>query len=224
MLLDHIVAVFISHDTMWGMALRVPGRITAPIMCYLISEGFYYTSNKRKYLGRMFLFALISHFPYNLCLGNSFPVTSVMWTLSLGLTALTVVKKDSIHLLLKILAVLVCCALAFYANWNFVGVLWIVFFGVYRGDRKKQIISFCVIGFCLHVVPTFTYLDQGFEHNLPHWYQLFIFVAVPLILLYNGQKGSQSKFMYRFFYIFYPAHLIIIYLAGLIFIRLPNLI
>lgn len=72
MLLHHIVAAFISHETMWGMALRIPGRITAPIMCYLMSESFHYTSDNKKYLLRMFLFAVISHFPYNLCMGYLF--------------------------------------------------------------------------------------------------------------------------------------------------------
>ena len=40
MLLDHFAGLFINHDTIGSMALRVPGRIVAPIMCYMISEGF----------------------------------------------------------------------------------------------------------------------------------------------------------------------------------------
>lgn len=51
MLLDHFAGLFINHDAIGSMALRVPGRIVAPIMCYMISEGFFYTSNKRNYLG-----------------------------------------------------------------------------------------------------------------------------------------------------------------------------
>ena len=84
MLLDHIAAVFVSHDTPWGMALRVPGRITAPIMCFMASEGFFHSTDRRKYLKRMLLFAVISHFPYNLCMGIRFPTTSVMWSLFWG--------------------------------------------------------------------------------------------------------------------------------------------
>lgn len=44
MLLDHFAGLFINHDTPLGMALRIPGRIVAPIMCYMISEGFFHTS------------------------------------------------------------------------------------------------------------------------------------------------------------------------------------
>jgi len=47
MIFDHFAGTFLTHDTVWGMALRIPGRIVAPIMCYMISEGFYYTSNRK---------------------------------------------------------------------------------------------------------------------------------------------------------------------------------
>lgn len=216
MFIDHLATVFISHDTFWGMALRVPGRIVAPIMCYMISEGFFYTKDKKKYLGRLLLFALISHIPYNLCMGTRFPTTSVMWSLAMGLAALTIAKNTNISLITKSFAILFCCALSYYANWNFVAVLWIVFFGIFRGDFKKQILSFSLIGFFLHIIPIFTYLDFGFSHELPHWYQLFIFAAIPLLMLYNGKKGNSSKQMTQFFYLFYPAHLLLISLMNTI--------
>lgn len=213
MLIDHIVATsLISHDTVWGMMLRIPGRVTAPIMCYMIAEGFHYTSSKRNYLRRLLLFALISHIPYNLCMSTRFPTTSVMWCLAMGLAALTVVKQENLNRWVKIGAVGLFCVLSYYANWNFVGVLWIVFFGIFRGDFKKQMVSFCVIGLLLHIIPTFTYLDYGLAHaQMPHWYQLFIFAAVPLLALYNGQKGIGPKWISPFFYWFYPAHLLLIY-------------
>ena len=216
MLFDHIAGVYISHDTPWGMAMRIPGRIVAPIMCYMISEGYYYTRSKGKYLLRLILFALLSHIPYNLCMGTSFPTTGVMWSLAMGQTALCTVKLEKIPVVLKGVAVLLCCLLAYYANWNFVGVLWILMFGLLHGDFKKQMLGFAVIGFLFHIVPTFTYLDFGFEHTLPHWYQLFIFAAIPLLALYNGQKGG-SKMLSRLFYWFYPGHLLLIYLLQLIF-------
>lgn len=215
MLLDHIIVgiSIISHDTVLGMLLRIPGRITAPIMCYMVSEGYHFTSNKKKYLGRLFFFAVLSHIPYNLCMGTQFPVTGVMWSLTLGLLALILVKKEGIHLILRLIGVGLCVGLSYYANWNFVGVLWIVFFGIYRGNFKKQIVSFCVIGLLLHIVPTFTYLDYGLNHEvIPHWYQIFIIAAVPLLSLYNGKRGTSPRWMSQLFYWFYPAHLLAIYL------------
>lgn len=44
MFFDHFTAVFISHDIVIGMALRLPGTI----MCFMIAEGYYKTSNVKK--------------------------------------------------------------------------------------------------------------------------------------------------------------------------------
>ena len=45
MVVDHTAIVFVpdSFPAMW--LLRMIGRMTAPIMCYFIAEGYYYTSN-----------------------------------------------------------------------------------------------------------------------------------------------------------------------------------
>lgn len=64
MLIDHISMFFIPITNPLGDIMRVIGRLTGPLMCYFLSEGFYYTSNKFKYGSRLFIFALISQFPY----------------------------------------------------------------------------------------------------------------------------------------------------------------
>lgn len=45
MVFDHCMVVFIQHDLAIYEVLRMPGRLTAPIMCFLIAEGYYHTSN-----------------------------------------------------------------------------------------------------------------------------------------------------------------------------------
>lgn len=213
MFLDHAVAISLSHDSFLGMLLRFPGRIVAPVMCYLIAEGYYKTSNPMKYVKRLFLFSIISHLPYNLLFGfQFFEATSVMWGLFLGLTSLIVVKTDRNPLLFKIGFVGLCCVLSVTANWNYVAVLWIVFFGLYHADWKKQMTSFLVIGTLTHIIPTF--INFGLLHNdFPHWYQLGIYFALPLLASYTGERGHSSKVMQYGFYIFYPAHLVLLYLV-----------
>ena len=44
-----------------------------------------------------------------------------------------------------------------------------------------------------------------------HWVELFGMLAFPLFHRYNGQRGRQSKY---FFYIFYPAHLLLLALIA----------
>ncbi len=214
MFFDHFSAVFFPHDSWWGMSMRVPGRVVAPLMCYFVAEGYYYTANRVKYIQRMFIFALISHLPYNLCFNFSFfQATSVMWGLTMGLVALTTIKNQELPLWVRLMSLPICCLLAITANWNYVAVLWIVAFGLLRGNLVWQIISFIVIGLIFHILPT--YLNFGLEHfGYPHWYQLGIFLAIPLLLLYTGKLGKKSKTISYLFYIFYPVHLLFIYVLN----------
>jgi len=211
MFFDHFIAVFIPHDTIYGILLRIPGRISAPIICYFIAEGYFYTSNKHKYASRLLLFALVSHIPYNLLFGyDFFQVTSVIWSLAMGLIALIVIKDNQYNWLIKFIVLLVACFLSIRANWNYVAVLWIVGFGVFRNNLKYQIYSFVIIGVIFHLIPTYVYF--GFNHSVyPHWYQLAFVLAIPFIAMYNGKLGMKSKFSSLFFYVFYPFHLLILY-------------
>ena len=93
-----IVAMTIDHVTWllfpgcqkiwWVILLHVIGRLTAPIMWFFMAEGFHYTRNVKKYIGRLFLFAVLSHFAYNFAGGiplipnGFFKMTSVMWSLA----------------------------------------------------------------------------------------------------------------------------------------------
>ena len=61
MLLDHIgyyLAPYIGEEV--TLILRGIGRIAMPIYTYLIVQGFFYTSNFKKYIIRLGIFALIT--------------------------------------------------------------------------------------------------------------------------------------------------------------------
>lgn len=66
MTIDHIAwAMFPGYPKAWlPILLHLIGRITCPIMCFFIAEGFHYTHDIRKYTGRLFGFAILSHFCY----------------------------------------------------------------------------------------------------------------------------------------------------------------
>lgn len=209
MIFDHAAAVFAPHDEIWGLMLRLPGRIAAPLFCYFIAEGHHYTSNKRKYLTRLLFLAVISHYPYNWLFGYSFfQATSIMWGLSLGLIALEAVKSKEIPVFLKVLVLLASCGLAIPANWNFIAVLWIVVFGVFYGNKHLQVLGFLAVGvlFFARVYLNFGPLHGGYTH----WYQLGVLVTVPLIYFYNGEKGRNLKWITVFFYAVYPLHLLVL--------------
>ena len=71
MLIDHAGAVLLytrhtSASLYWVM--RSLGRIAFPIYAFLLVNGFEHTKNRRAYLERLTLFAVISQLPYSLAL------------------------------------------------------------------------------------------------------------------------------------------------------------
>ena len=66
MTLDHIAWLLFPGYPAQAMplAMHIIGRLTCPIMCYFIAEGYHYTRNFRRYALRLFLLAIVSHFAY----------------------------------------------------------------------------------------------------------------------------------------------------------------
>ena len=212
MFFDHFVTVFLPHNEMLSLVFRFFGRMAAPIYCFFIAEGFNFTSNLKKYISRLCILAIIAHLPYNLCFGFSFfQATSVALPLAMGLIALAVVKNEKIIGIARLGIVALCCAISYRANWNYVAVLWILAFGIFHRNLKPQIISFCAIGVVFHLIPAF--IRFGFFHErFPQWFQLGIFLSIPFFIMFSGKQGKKSAFMSSFFYVFYPGHLILLYL------------
>ena len=104
-------------------------------------------------------------------------------------------------------ACLLRSGLAFGLSWY--AILWILGFGLFRQDRKRAFAVFAAVGACYAVkglaVPSlFTISYFG------------VFLAIPLLLLYNGTHGTRSRALQYGFYWFYPAHLLVIWWISLL--------
>lgn len=102
MTVDHIAWLLFPGYAKGALpvVMHIIGRLTCPIMCYFIAEGYYHTRNINKYTFRLFLFAVISHFAYSFAsndfvdarslipfyFGGILNQTSVMWPLAWGLS------------------------------------------------------------------------------------------------------------------------------------------
>ncbi|MGL4740239.1 MAG: TraX family protein [Sarcina sp.] len=222
MLIDHIAWLFVSTESIPGQLMHMIGRITMPIMCYFVAEGFFKTRNFKKYAMRLFGFAIISHFAFLYYLTGElivFPFdeskrqiypTSVIFTLFLGLIALKIWKKENISKKFRIVGIFLLLILfGNRGDWGVVGVLWVVIFGVYHNDLKKQFVGFTLVAMPLLIGVFITLADQSGIW----WRQIFqlgIFLSLPLIALYNGKRGSISVINKWVFYAFYPIHLAIL--------------
>ncbi len=226
MLMDHMGAILFPQE----VAFRIIGRIAFPIFVFLIVEGFHRTSNVTKYLTRLGIFALVSELPFDLAFYRSYYNTNVLtdmkqafastemmneliyrfmrhqnvfFTLFLGLMAIYLIHQVEIKYhkeiilsnIINALVTIIFCGLALFlrTDYHMAGVLLIVAFYLFRGNK-------ILLGIAILII-TGTFFD--------YWIQRFDVFAIIPIAFFNGKKGKDIKFL---FYIFYPAHLIILWL------------
>lgn len=215
MTIDHLTWVlFPGYDVRWWvLCLHAIGRITAPIMWYFISEGYFYTHDKKRYAQRLLLFAVISHFAYNFCFGipmipfengSIFNQTGVMWALFLGMMALMLydLPDERMPMWMKRLLMIGICILAFPADWSCIAVLAIVSISDNRGNFRKQMISM-VVWVCMYAAIYCIFINAAYG-----FLQLAVMLSIPFLAQYNGERGKW-KGMKWFFYLYYPLHLIL---------------
>ncbi|MBQ8943615.1 MAG: conjugal transfer protein TraX, partial [Clostridia bacterium] len=75
-------------------------------------------------------------------------------------------------------------------------------------ERKKQMADIVIWTF-VYALVYFLFLDRVYGVL-----QMFTFLSIPLLTLYNGERG-KSKGMKWLFYVYYPAHLVAVGLIRL---------
>lgn len=230
MLLDHVGAVLLNgwalYRHAWGTgiqslnfyyALRVIGRLGFPLFCFLLVEGFLHTRSRGKYLLRLAIFALISEIPFDLAFQSGWLDWSgqnVFFTLSLGLLAVMLWDRltggnapdcPPLRGLAAIACALALGAAAYYLNTDYGGLgvaLILVLYLLHDSPWARDLLS---LGVLAAMIPFGS-----------HWSELFGALSFVLFHLYNGQRGRQMKY---FFYIFYPAHLLLLCLLRALLLR-----
>ena len=212
MLIDHAGAVLIENTSLYqitgfrmlAVACRLIGRISFPLICFLLIEGFCHTEDRRKYLMRMGCFALISEIPFDLAFFDKLDLQrqNVFFTLFTGILLLYALEKAEtlehsplIRSFMMAAAILAGCAAATAGrfDYSYMGILLIAALYLFRKDRKKQ----CIAGAVLSL------------------YELTAALAFILVGKYNGEKGD-GRLPRNWFYIFYPLHLLV--LSAIVFL------
>lgn len=223
MTVDHIAwAMFDGYPSaLLPLVMHIIGRLTCPIMCFFIAEGYHYTRNINKYTFRLFAFAFVSHFAYIFAsndfvdfksfipfyYGNFLNQTSVMWSLAWGLVMLRIADSKRIKSIYKVLLVILICIITLPSDWSCIAALCIMAIGTNRGDFRKQM-SWMIFYVALYSLVYFFAIDKAYGIL-----QMGVVLSIPVIAMYNGERGKNpkiNKFMKWFFYIFYPLHLFVI--------------
>lgn len=215
MTIDHIADLFYPGlpNNVISNILHVIGRLTAPIMFFFICEGFFYTKDLKKYITRLFIFALISHFAYCFAFGINyipfskgeiFNQTSIMWVLAWSVVALYIVYgKNSLKEWQKWLLIILLNIITFSADWSCIGLMIILSMYDNRGNLDKQMKNMMLW------TSIYAFVSFVFVNKIYGIIQLFVILVYPLLKQYNGTKGKVGWLKW-FFYLYYPLHLIII--------------
>lgn len=223
MTVDHIAwLVFPGYpNDLIPVLMHIIGRITCPVMCYFIAEGYHYTKNITKYTQRLFVFAFISHFAYvffsdyfidwksfiPFYYGEILNQTSVMWPLAWGLVMLRIADSKNIKENIKPALVILICLITFASDWSCIASLVILAFGTNRGNFKKQML-WMVFYVAMYSLVYYFALDKIYG-----LIQMAVVLAIPVIMMYNGQRGYSPRInhiMKWLFYIYYPLHLFVL--------------
>ena len=199
MTLDHVGLQLFPNVILF----RILGRLALPIFAYMIAEGCRHTHDRKKYLGKLLLLGAACQIVYFLAMGSLYQCILITFSLSILLIYAIDNARSTpsaiLALLTLITVVFVCLGLPrllpgtdFAIDYGIWGVLLpvLVYFG---GTRKLPLLA---IVLCL----------QARQAGGIQWLSL---TAIPLLYLYNGQRGSGN--IGKWFYIYYPLHLVVIY-------------
>ena len=203
MLLDHAGILLFPRLEI----LRILGRIAFPIFAFMIAEGCRYTRNKLRYFLMVFGLGVACQLVYYVTSGDTY--LNILLTFSCA-----------------ILLIYLLQAAGRTQNWK-QQFLWSAIFaaGVFLALGMTQILTIDY-GFWGIMTPVFAAFSLGkgkTGSKLPvlmtavgliflgadlGGIQHYALLAIPLLLLYNGQRGKAN--LKYFFYIFYPVHLAVL--------------
>ena len=219
MVLNHIGFIFLSDHIISDLLIGL-GHFTFPTLCYFLVEGFMYTSDRKKYALRLLVFALISQIPFSIAFAPdgkifNFSGLNVLFTLFicfLMIWGLMSVKSS----LMRLLIFGAAFGLSYFCDWGLTAPIFTLIFLWAYGNKKNLKIGFLIILLLsiLDYLLSSTALGGEYVFSVYGLFSSisgFILSGIALIWLYEGKRNNKHKqFNKWFFYIFYPAHLLIL--------------
>ena len=198
-----------------GIAMRLVGRMAFPLYAFLLVQGFMWTRDWSRYVTRMSVFALISEIPFNLMVAGEIwysRAQNTIVTLLIGLICMKMLEAVSenksgfggkilgISLAVWTIAAAMFAAELLRTDYGALGVLLIVVLYTFRHRPSELVVAGCLA----------TALIYGFSMEV-----LLAWIAFFFISRYNGERGRKLGLMP---YVFYPVHLLVVWLVGAIIV------
>ena len=200
MFIDHFGAILHPRE----LSYRYVGRLSFPIYAFLIANGFNHTHDKKRYLMRLLIFALVSEIPYDLAFNHSvleFARQNIFFTLALGLVCLMLQEKLT-EIIGRIpgslVALGITAAIAEFggASYGASGVILIFIFDAWLTKRLPYLALWPLIGILFYS-----------SSQIQFW---GVLALIPLYF-YNGKPGRRLPWLQWGFYLFYPLHLLLLH-------------
>lgn len=212
MLLNHIAQIFLQPETLLYTVFEDIGYFTAITMCYFLVEGFYYTKSRKKYAGRLLVFAIISQVPFMLAFQTY--NLNMIFTLFICMLILLVLASEE-NTASKTTAVVILVMITAFCDWPVLAAIYTILF--YRSRKQGSGIEKpYFIGIALFYLFNLTNYMMVYNGLWAMLYCLFSTTAMfasyfVIKYFYNGKQAVKGRqFSKWFFYIFYPAHLILL--------------
>ena len=202
MLSDHIGRVLFPDI----LIFQVIGRWSFPLFAYCLVLGTFYSKDLKKYAWRLLIFAVISQPFFALALNKPINSLNTIFTLLFGLISIYSLKEKNYFLLAA--TIISSCFLSL--NYGLDGIVLILIFYIFR-DKINLLLLTSSAWLALYFVP----------FSAPDFYLGGIglsiggFAVLSLILIYF-KTDFKIRINKYFFYIFYPAHLLLLYLIKLL--------
>ena len=234
MFLNHLVLSLHPVLPYWlQFPLYAVGGLTFPIMAFLVVEGYRHTSNLRRYLLRIFLFGLLAQVPHTIAFGIF--GLNIMFTIVLSLLMLVLYDKIQRRFLFWLIFV-VACIISVYFDWGIIGPIMVLMYHCITNENRRRVLPsivgglfnfifvlLAIAGFLVVGISFSEMVGVGFSMNEYGGFSLSEYGGIPIfpsltfiigcfaaayfIKNYNGERGKPMKY---FFYIFYPAHLLVL--------------
>lgn len=195
-----------AGQTWWyaDRVMRYAGRLAFPIFAFFLAEGFCQTRHRRDYGLRLLIFALLSEIPFDLAMFGTWlylDYQNILVTLLIAYITLCGVQRFNRKLWAQLLCIAAGCGAAYLlqSDYGGIGVMIVVLLYWFRGT-----------GLQIPVGAAAAALESA-----ENW--CFSALAFIPLAFYNGERGSWPR--KYFFYVFYPAHLLVLWGIRMLFCR-----